>query len=78
MLKNTFNSSSSYCDHSHLDLCIKHVMSILLGTLLRQEDEDDQALNFVLKEFVVAYVFTQHYVNTVDQKTYSFFWNLKT
>lgn len=42
------------------------------------EDEDDQALNFVLEEFIVAYVFTQHYVNTIDQKTYSLFWNLKT
>lgn len=73
MLKNTFNSSSSYCDHIHLDLCIRHVMSILLGTLLRQEGGDDQALNFVLKEFIVVYVFTQHYVNTVDQKTYSHF-----
>ena len=48
-------------------------MSILLGTLLRQEDEDDQALNFVLKEFIVAYVFTKPYVNTVHQKTYSLF-----
>ena len=37
------------------------------------EDEDDQALNFVLEEFIVAYVFTQHYVNTIDQKTYSLF-----
>lgn len=73
MLKNTFNSSSSYCDHIHLDLCIRHVMSILLSTLLRQEGGDDRALNFVLKEFIVVYVFTQHYVNTVDQKTYSHF-----
>lgn len=73
MLKNTFNSSSSYCDHIHLDLCIRHVTSILLSTLLRQEGGDDRALNFVLKEFIVVYVFTQHYVNTVDQKTYSHF-----
>lgn len=41
------------------------------------EDEDDQALNFVLKEFIVAYVFTQHYVNTIDKKTYSLFLKFK-
>lgn len=74
MLKNTFNSSSSYCDHIHLDLCIRHVMSILLGTLLRQEGGDDQASKLCSKRIHSCICFhTALCVNTVDQKTYSHF-----